>query len=155
MQNYNLYPARSTLAALKLVWKKKYNKIILISNCGDKINDEFEGKIFADKARKILGFNAFILFFGSWEGHLNWVKNYPNCLFTNVPDFYYDYILNYNEEGLNKLKSKIEDFIHLAFKEYSDFKFQDFKDHMIFPLYEKFKNGGCYTDLDCSEFKDI
>ena len=86
---------------------------------------------------------------------MNWVKNYPNCLFTNVPDFYYDYILNYNEEGLNKLKSKIEDFIHLAFKEYSDFKFQDFKDHMIFPLYEKFNNGGCYTDLDCSEFKDI
>ena len=88
MQNYNLYPAHSTLEALKLVWKKKYNKIILISNCGDKINDEYEGKIFADKARKILGFNAFILFFGSWEGHLNWIKNYPNCLFTNIPDFY-------------------------------------------------------------------
>ena len=32
MQNYNLYPAHSTLEALKLVWKKKYNKIILISN---------------------------------------------------------------------------------------------------------------------------
>ena len=155
MQNYNLYPANTTLSALKLVWKKKYNKIILISNCGDKINDEYEGKIFADKARKILGFNAFILFFGSWEGHLNWVKNYPNCLFTNVPHFYFNYILNYNENGLNKLKSDIEDFIHMAFKNYSDFKFQDFKDHLTFPLYEKFKNGGKYTDLDCSDYNDI
>ena len=42
MQNYNLYPANSTLEALKLVWKKKYNKIILISNCGKKINEEME-----------------------------------------------------------------------------------------------------------------
>ena len=155
MQNYNLYPAHSTLEALKLVWKKKYNKIILISNCGDKIIDEYEGKIFADKARKILGFNAFILFFGSWEGHLNWIKNYPNCLFTNIPDFYKKYILNYNEKGLNELKSNIEEFIHMIYKNYSDFKFQDFKDHLIFPLYEKYKNGGNYTDLDCSDYNDI
>jgi hypothetical protein len=155
MQNYNLYPAHSTLEALKLVWKKKYNKIILISNCGDKIIDEYEGKIFADKARKILGFNAFILFFGSWEGHLNWIKNYPNCLFTNTPKFYKKYILNYNEKGLNELKSEIEEFIHRIYKNYSDFKFQDFKDHLSFPLYEKFKNGGKYTDLDCSDYNDI
>ena len=155
MQDYNLYPARSTLEALKLVWKKKYNKIILISNCGNKINDEYEGKIFADKARKILGFNAFILFFGSWEGHLNWIKNYPNCLFTNIPDFFYNYILNYNENGLNKLKSDLEDFIHMAFSNFSDFKFQDFKDYLTFPLYEKFKNGGKYTNLDCSDYTDI
>ena len=155
MQNYNLYPAHSTLEALKLVWKKKYNKIILISNCGDKIFNEYEGKIFADKARKILGFNAFILFFGSWEGHLNWIKNYPNCLFTNIPDFYKKYILNYNEKGLNELKSDIEEYIHRIYKNYSYFKFQDFKDHLSFPLYEKFKNGGKYTDLDCSDYNDI
>ena len=153
MQNFNLYTASSTLEALKLVWKKKYNKIILISNCGEKINNEHEGKIFADKARKILGFNAFILFFGSWIGHLNWVKNYPNSLYTNSPKYYYDYILNYNEEGLNRLKSEVEKYIH-SYPAYSDFKFLDFKDHLLFPLFEKFKNGGKYSELDCSDYID-
>ena len=152
MQNYNLYPANSTLEALKLVWKKKYNKIILISNCGKKINEEHEGKIFADKARKILGFNAIILFFGSYPGHLDWVKDYPNCLYTIMPEFYFEYILNYNEKGLNQLKLKLEKFINKHFKKYRNYKFLDFKDHLTFPLFEKFKNGGKYTDLDCSEY---
>ena len=154
MQNYNLYPAHTTLEALKLVWKKKYNKIILISNCGQKINEEYEGKIFADKARKILGFNAFILFFGSYPGHLDWVKDYPNSLYTIMPEFYFEYILNYNEKGLNLLKLKLEKFIHKHFKNYRNYKFLDFKDHLTFPLFEKFKNGGEYTDLDCSEYKE-
>ena len=69
-----------------------------------------------------------------------------------MPEFYFDYILNYNEKGLNQLKINLEAFIHKHFKKYRDFKFLDFKDHLTFPLYEKFKNGGKYTDLDCSEY---
>lgn len=43
----------------------------------------------------------------------------------------------------------------MAFSNFSDFKFQDFKDHLTFSLYEKFKNGGKYINLDCSDYNDI
>ena len=59
MTGYNLYTERDTKEALKLVWKKRFNKIILISNAGK----DLEGKKFVDKVRQILGFNAMVLFF--------------------------------------------------------------------------------------------
>ena len=46
---YNIYPCETSEEALKLVERKKYNKIILISNVGvDKA-----GRDFVTKARKI------------------------------------------------------------------------------------------------------
>ena len=84
MTNYNIYYEVTEESALKLIQKKKYNKIILISNCGN----NFAGRNFVDKARKILEFNIMVLFFGNWIGHLNWIKNYPNSLFINTDNFF-------------------------------------------------------------------
>ena len=145
MTNFNIYYEVTSEDALKLIWRKKYNKIILISNCGD----NFYGRNFVDKARKILGFNVMVLFFGNWIGHLDWIKDYPNSLFTNNDLFYRDYIRNFNEQGLLKLKNDIEKYIHLAYAQYSNFKFKDFVNHLDYPLYKK---GGQYSDLDCSEY---
>jgi len=148
MTNFNIYYETNEKDALKLIWKKKYNKIILISNCGD----NFAGRNFIDKARKILQFNAMVLFFGAWEGHLNWIKDYPNSLFTNTDKFYREYIRNFNEEGLLKLKNNIEEYVHLLNPTFSNYKFKDFENHLTYPLYEKYKNGGKYSQLDCSEY---
>ena len=46
---YNVYPCITSEEALKLIERKKYNKIILLSNIGSNL----EGKIFVDNARKI------------------------------------------------------------------------------------------------------
>ena len=46
----NIYPFETTEEALKLIKRKKYNKIILISNVGTDLG----GKKFIDEARKIL-----------------------------------------------------------------------------------------------------
>ena len=48
---YNIYTCETTEEALELVKRKKYNKIILISNVGK----EKAGKAFIDKAREIIG----------------------------------------------------------------------------------------------------
>ena len=55
---FNIYPFETSEEALKLVERKKYNKIILISNVGTDLG----GKKFVDNARKIIGNNVITLF---------------------------------------------------------------------------------------------
>ena len=145
MTNFNLYFEDKIENALILIWKKKYNKIILISSCGDNCS----GRNFIDRVREILNFNIMVLFYDNSVENLNWIKNYPNSLFTNTEQFFRDYICNFNREGLLKLKNDIENYIHLQFSQFSDFKFKDFQDHLIFPLY---KTKGKYSDLNCSDY---
>ena len=76
---YNIYPCESSEEALQLVKRKKYNKIILISNVGE----EYAGKKFIDKAREIIGNNVITLFLAAKLSHLHWIKNYKNAIFSN------------------------------------------------------------------------
>lgn len=130
LKNLNLYIETTTESALKLVWKKKYNKIILITNVGRNL----EGKTYIDKVRKILGFNVVAFFFASSSRHLEWIKNYPNCLYANNEKFVNKFIELFNneegnkEENLNNLKKEIE-------KNFNT-KLQDFYEPMKYPLYK-------------------
>jgi hypothetical protein len=100
----NIYFESSTEKALELIKRKRFNKIILISNIGL----DLSGKKFAEIARKILGFNIVVLFFSYNNKHLNWIKNFPNSLYTNKIDFSTKYISNYNKDGLITLKKEVE-----------------------------------------------
>ena len=132
----NVYFEDSIEKALEIIKRKKYNKIILISNIGlDK-----SGKKFIEVARKILGFNVVVLFFSQNKSHLSWIKNFPNALYTNNASFYKDYIMNYNEKGLKDLKNKIE-------KEYK-IKLKFDNDFMKFP---KFINNIKYDKISFRE----
>ena len=116
----NIYFEKSVENALEIVKKKKYNKLILISSIGL----DLSGKRFIEVARKILGFNIVILFFSSNLTHLSWIKDFENVLYTNHSEFCKEYIMNYNEKGLLKLKEKIERYygIKLRFtKNYFEF----------------------------------
>ena len=64
--------------ALKIIKRKKYNKIILLSNVG--IVDE--AKKFIEDVRRILKFNVIVLFYTSKLSHLNWIKDFPIAIFT-------------------------------------------------------------------------
>ena len=101
----NAYFESSLERALEIIKRKKNNKIILISNIGL----DLAGKKFVEVARKILGFNVMVLFFSGNPDHLNWLKDFPNALYTASADFYQKYILNYNEKGLLALKKEVED----------------------------------------------
>ena len=85
---YNIYPCQTSEEALKLIERKKYNKIILISNIGTDLG----GKKFVDNARKIIGNDVIVLFLAYNTAHLKWVKDYKNALFSNDPNFYEEYL---------------------------------------------------------------
>ena len=58
----NVYIENNDERALNLVKRKKFNKIILIS--------DLEGKQFVEEARKILGFEIIVLFFSKKKFHI-------------------------------------------------------------------------------------
>ena len=74
--------------AKKLMGRKKYNKIILISNIGA----DYGGRTFVEEARKILNNNIIVLFNAYNIDHLKWVKDFPNDLFSNEPKYYEEYL---------------------------------------------------------------
>ena len=90
---------------LEIIKRKKYNKIILLSNCGI----DLSGKKFIEIARKILGFEAPVLFFSANEDQLDWIQEFNNAFYTNDDSFYEKYINKNNKEGLLELKSEIEE----------------------------------------------
>ena len=133
---YNIYPCESSEEALELVNRKKYNKIILISNVGT----DMGGKKFIDKAREIIGNNVIALFLAYRTDHLNWIKNYKNAIFSNEPKFYEEYLQCFDEDNIKQnirsLIQKLEDHYNVKF---------NFDDNYL--DYPHFKNEGKYKDL--------
>ena len=135
--NFNIYICETSEEALKLIKKKKYNKIILLSNVGTDLG----GKEFVINARKIIGNDVIALFLAYNIRHLNWIKNFKNALFSNEPTFYEDYLNCFESNGNEKyeiknLKSKIE-------KKYKiQFNFDE--NFLTFP---NFKSEGKFSDL--------
>ena len=134
--NYNIYPCETSEEALELVNRKKYNKIILISNVGTDLG----GKKFIDKARQIIGNDVISLFLAYSISHLTWIKNYKNALFSNEPKFYEEYLECFNdyemEYRIKGLVKKIEEHYQVKF---------NFDDDFL--KYPNFKNDGTYQDL--------
>ena len=134
---YNIYPFENSEEALELIKRKKYNKIILISNVGTDLG----GKKFITEARKIIGNNVIALFLAYRTAHLEWITNFKNALFSNEPKFYEEYIECFNEnygtrEKVRSLIDKMEKFYNVKF---------NFDDNFLeYPYYKK---GGKYSDL--------
>ena len=101
----NVFFESNTEKAIELIKRKKYNKVILISSCQGDV-----GKKFVDIVRKILGFDIVVLFYSANTKNLNWIKTYPNALYTNGEIFYKKYITNYNKQGLFDLKNEMENY---------------------------------------------
>ena len=144
---FNIYPCITSKEALELIKRKKYNKIILISNIGTDLG----GKKFIDEARKIIGNEVLVLFLAYNIEHLKWVKDYKNVLFSNEPNFYEEYLkcfsdekcFRYEYEEERDKESKILDLKEKIEKNYNiKFNFDD--KFLYFPNYKK---EGNYSDL--------
>ena len=135
---YNIYPCESSEEALELIKRKKYNKIILISNIGK--NDE--GIKFVSEARKIIG-NDVIVIFSAYQGkHLEKIKKIRNALFSNQATFTEKYLGCFSRDekktrdNIKNLKNEMEKFYNVKF---------NFNEKFL--LYPKFKASGKYSDL--------
>ena len=144
MTGYNLYTEDNTKDALKLIWRKRFNKIILITNVGKNM----EGKKFVDKVRKILGFNIMVLFFVSNSRHLDWIKNYPNSLFCEDEYTLTKYVCDFTEEGFNKIRENVKEFYGVELSKPNK--------AFEYPLFEKYKDTyEFYENLNCQEYDDF
>lgn len=133
----NIYIQNNTEKALKFIYKRRFNKMILITNIGL----DLSGKKFIEVARKILGSNIIVLIYSSNKKHLEWIQNYLNVLYTSNASIFQKYIKNYNEKGLKELKKKVE-------KEYK-IKLLDFtSDFLSYPHYIENQR---YSNIDFSE----
>ena len=119
MAKFNIYPCETSEEALELIKRKKYNKIILLSNIGSDLG----GKKFVEEARKIIENEVIVLFSAYSIEHLAWVKNFKNALFSNEPKFYERYLdCFYGKRGvyetynaIMKLKAEIENHYRVRF----------------------------------------
>ena len=128
--NMSFFFEKSIEKALKFILKRPNDKVILITNIGLR----YSGKRFIQIARKLLGFNIIILFYSNNPRHYEWVKEFPNCLFGNSIKIYKEYITNYNEEGLKKLKKEIEQLYNISLKDFTD-------DFLLYPNYKENDNS--------------
>ena len=130
---FNVYPCATTEEALKLVNRKKYNKIILISNA----RPDLEGKKFVEQARQIIGNDVIALFSAFENNHLEWIKNYKNALYSNNSKFSEEYLESFDSESkMRELISKMENYYNVKFNIDNNF--------LYFPLFEE---EGEYSDL--------
>ena len=139
LARFNIYLFDNSKEALDVIKRKKYNKIILISNVGTDLG----GREFITEARRIIGNDVIALFLAYNISHLQWIKNYKNALFSNDPRFYEKYLECFSKENeymikdsLETLKESIEDRYDVTF---------NFDDTFLdFPL---FKDNGKFSEL--------
>ena len=140
---YNLFPCKETPEAISLVKRKKYNKIILISNFQE------GGLNFIIEARKYIGNEVVALISAGNPEHLHKVKDCKNTLFSNEPKFIEDYLKCFNYNILeNERKVMIQDLKKKMEKHYNNvgfnFKFNFDENFLDFPNYKK---DGQYNEL--------
>ena len=103
--NTKIYYAKNDEEAMKILDRKKYNKIIILTNGNN------NGKDFIIKARNIIGSNAIAaVSVYDIENHINWVRNMENVLILNGLDFhkkFFECIIKKNINLFHNLKNEI------------------------------------------------
>ena len=132
-------PCKTSDKAIELVRRKKYNKIILISNVGD----DYGGREFVSEARKIIGKKVIALFLAYKISHLNLIKVFQNAIFCNESIYYEKYIECFNDPNTNNVKRNIEALIKLIENHYN-VRFNFNNKYLDFPYY---KESGYYSEL--------
>ena len=137
--NSKVYYTITTDEALYLINRKKYNKIIIVTNGSN------QGKEFILKARKIIGGNTIAAVSAyDVERHIKWVKDMKNVILLNGEDFHIKFFKSAINEDINLLNQLRIEIINY-YKSISNFKLKEFnKDLFNFP---NFKNEGKFEDL--------
>ena len=135
-----VYYTKTTEEALELIERKKYNKIIIITNGNNNAIN------FIKNARKIIGAETIVAVSAyNIPAHIPWVRTMNNAFLLNGIDFHSKFIkaIMKNEIGsLNRLRNEV---INYYTPEYPYFELKEFnRDLLNFP---KFKVKGRYDDL--------
>ena len=141
--NSKIYFINTTEEAIELLNKKKYNKVIIITNGSN------NGKDFIIETRKIIGANT-IAAVTAYDiaRHITWVKDMKNVLILNGIDFHKKFlraVINQNFESLNNLRNEIIE----CYSDINNFGLRELtRDLFNFP---NFKSEGLFEELDFSK----
>ena len=141
--NSKIYFINTTEEAIELLNKKKYNKVIIITNGSN------NGKDFIIETRKIIGANT-IAAVTAYDiaRHITWVKDMKNVLILNGIDFHKKFlraVINQNFESLNDLRNEIIE----CYSDINNFGLRELtRDLFNFP---NFKSEGLFEELDFSK----
>ena len=145
--NSKIYYLKTTKEALKLIKRKKYNKIIIITNGGN------NGEYFIKKAREIIGSNTIACCSAyAVENHINWVKNMENVLILKGLDFHKKFFkcVKYNDESLyNELCREMNN----TYNYISNFHLNECTNNLF--NFNQFKEEGSFMDLEFDNNDDF
>ena len=137
--NSKVYYAKDTEEAINLIKRKKYNKIIIVTNGNN------QGKEFIIEARKIIGSNVICAVSAFWvKSHINWVKQLDNVMLLNGIDLHLKFfksVINNDINSLIQLKKEICD----HYNNIPGFGFKEFSKDIF--RYPKFLKQGKFQDL--------
>ena len=141
--NTKIYYVQDDRKAIKLLERKKYNKIIIITNGNN------NGQNFIMKAKDIIGSNP-IAAVSAYDisKHIQWVKYMSNVLILNGMDFhekFFKCIINNDKDLFVELKNEIINY----YNDIPDFNLiEDIQNLFNFP---NFKSSGSFGDLTFKE----
>ena len=135
--NSKIYYVKTTEEGLKLIDRKKYNKIIIITNGGN------NGEEFIKESRKIMGGNpmAYVSCYIP-DNHIDWVSKLTNTLLSDDKEIFQDFLKNAiteNKLEMKNLKIKIENKYGKEFNEFNEETAFDFP---------KFMKEGAFSQLE-------
>ena len=136
-----IYCISTTEEALKLVNRKKYNKIVIITNGNN------NGQDFIIKARRIIGSNPIAAVSAlNIEGHDQWIKNLENVLLINDVDFHAKFIKCIKMKDKNYYEQLRQEIINFYSSNIPNFNLREPTDDLFnFP---NFKEEGTFQDLN-------
>ena len=137
--NSKIYYIDNEDEALKLIKKKKYNKVIIMTNGNN------DGEHFLLKARSILKATALaVVSSHDYKSNINWVKNHQNVILLDDINFhekFFKCLKTYNLDILRRLEYEINQ----KYSHSSPFYLKEFDDKLFdFPL---FKLDGSFDEL--------
>ena len=134
--NSKIYYVKTTEEGLKLIDRKKYNKIIIITNAGN------NGEEFINESRKILGANSIALVSCYIpRRHLGWISKLSNTFIGNEIDFIKEFLLYSileNRDKMVELKNRNEEKFKIKLEQFN-------KDELF--KFPHFMQKGNYRDL--------
>ena len=137
--NSKVYYIGNEDVALKLINKKKYNKVIIMTNGNN------DGEQFLLKARSILKTTALAVVSSlDYKSNIKWVKNHQNVILLDDKNFHEKFFKCLNTYDLDMLK-RLEYEINQENSHLSPFYLKEFDDKLFdFPL---FKSEGSFDEL--------
>ena len=134
-----VYYIKATEEALDLIDRKKYNKIIIITNGSNNANK------FIKEARKIIGANTIAVVSSfNISSKIKWIKELSNILILNGISFHERFFKCIKEKNIDQLKLLRRDIIN-KYSDIPSFNLKEFDGDLF--NFVNFKNEGSFGDL--------